>query len=189
MRRRACSVLPAGGVITGVMAVSEAHAVDDFAARQIVEDVNAKSGQQLFGFARRLGLRDDEAEDAVQEALLRLWRTIHEGTQLDSPVAWTFRTTYRLAMDRHRLGRRAQALLDRFTTAHSDTANNADELVAVWSEVDRLPSRQRNVLYLRYRADLTFEAIARVLDIEPSSARSAAARGMARLRVRLGPEA
>jgi RNA polymerase sigma factor (sigma-70 family) len=171
------------------MAVSETHVVDDVAARQIVEDVNARSGQQLFGFARRLGLRDDEADDAVQEALLRLWRSVGDGTILDSPVAWTFRTTYRLAMDRHRLRRRAQALLDRFSSfAPHDTADNADELVAVWSEVDRLPARQRHVLYLHYRADLTFEVIARVLDIETSSARSAASRGMTTLRERLGGE-
>jgi RNA polymerase sigma factor (sigma-70 family) len=168
------------------MAVSETHVVDDVAARQIVEDVNARSGQQLFGFARRLGLRDDEADDAVQEALLRLWRTVRDGTVLDSPIAWTFRTTYRLAMDRHRLRRRAQALLDRFIPAGTDTTDNADELVAVWSEVDRLPLRQRHVIYLHYRADLTFEVIGRVLDIEASSARSAATRGLATLRERLG---
>jgi RNA polymerase sigma factor (sigma-70 family) len=170
------------------MAVSETHVVDDVAARQIVEDVNARSGQQLFGFARRLGLRDDEADDAVQEALLRLWRTVHDGTALDSPVAWTYRTTYRLAMDRHRLRRRAQALVERFSPAPAHDSDNSDELVAVWSEVDRLPLRQRHVLYLRYRADLTFEVIARVLDIEASSARSAATRGMATLRERLGQE-
>ena len=171
------------------MAVSETHVVDDVAARQIVEDVNARSGQALFGFARRLGLRDDEADDAVQEALLRLWRTVSEGTVLDSPVAWTFRTTYRLAMDRHRLRRRAQALLERFIPTGTETADNAAELVAVWSEVDRLPARQRHVLYLHYRADLPFDVIGRVLDIEASSARSAATRGMATVRERLGREA
>lgn len=166
--------------------MSKTQAMDDLAARRMVEDVNARSGQQLFGFARRLGLRDDEADDAVQEALLRLWRAVSEGTELDSPVAWTFRTTYRLAMDRHRLARRAQALFERFGAADTDRVDDADDLAAVWSEVDRLPSRQRHVLFLHYRADLTFETIARVLDIEPSSARSAATRGMARLRDRLG---
>ena len=166
--------------------MSRTQAVDDLAARRIVEDVNARSGQQLFGFARRLGLHDDEADDAVQEALLRLWRTVRAGTAVDSPVAWTFRTTYRLAMDRHRLARRARALLDRFGAGDTSWTADADDLAAVWSEVDRLPARQRHVLYLHYRADLTFEAIARVLDIEASSARSAATRGLARLRERLG---
>lgn len=173
----------------GVMAVSEARLVDDLTARQIVEEVNGTSGQQLFGFARRLGLRDDEADDAVQEALLRLLRTVCDGTVLDSPIAWTFRTTYRLAMDRHRLRRRAEALFARITSADADPADTTDELLAVWSEVDRLPSRQRHILYLHYRADLTFEVIATILDIEPSSARSSATRGLARLRERLGPEA
>jgi DNA-directed RNA polymerase specialized sigma24 family protein len=58
----------------------------------------------------------------------------------------------------------------------------------MWSEVDRLPARQRQVLYLRYRADLRFEDIATILGIDASSARGNASRGMATLRDRLTAE-
>jgi len=58
----------------------------------------------------------------------------------------------------------------------------------VWSEVDRLPERQRQVLYLRYRADLPFEEIGNVLGIDASSARANASRGIASLRDRLAEE-
>ena len=82
------------------------------ATRRTVEDVHARYGQQLWGFARRLGLADDEANDVVQEALLRLWRAVGAGRPVEQPAAWAFRTTYRLAMDRHRLRRRWQAYVD-----------------------------------------------------------------------------
>lgn len=160
----------------------------DLAARHTVENVAAANGQQLFGFARRLGLPDEEAEEVVQEALLRLWRTLGHGTVIEAPAAWAFRTTYRLAMDRHRVGRRWQAFLDRHVVQRDAPYAPADELVAVWAEVDRLPPRQRAVLYLRYRADLSFEAIGTVLGIEPGSARSNATRGVATLRDRLREE-
>ncbi len=155
-------------------------------ARAVVEAVNASHGQQLWGFARRLGLDDDEARDATQEALLRLWRVSSEGHVPDNAVAWTFRTLYRLAMDRHRGARRWLGFLDRQRLTDAQPVHDSDELVAVWSEVDRLPERQRHVLYLRYRADLTFADIGRVLGIDAGSARGNASRGIATLRARLG---
>ena len=157
------------------------------AARQVVEDVHARHGQQLFGFVRRLGLGDEEAADVVQEALLRHWRICRDTEAPDRPVAWTFRTAYRLAMDRHRLRRRWRALLDRRVSI-GGLPDQRDELLAVWSEVDRLPERQRQVLYLRYRADLPFDDIGNVLGIDASTARANASRGIASLRDRLAEE-
>jgi RNA polymerase sigma-70 factor (ECF subfamily) len=157
-------------------------------ARHVVEDVHRQHGQQLWGFVRRLGIGDEEAADVTQEALLRLWRACLDGESIDRPVAWAFRTAYRLAMDRHRLRRRWQAFLGRQISGTADPGEARDELLAVWAEVDRLPERQRQVLYLRYRADLTFEDIGKVLGIDTSSARSNGSRGIASLRDRLARE-
>ena len=152
-----------------------------------MEDVHARHGQRMYGFVRRLGLGDEESSDITQEALLRLWRVCRDGEAPDRPLAWTFRTAYRLAMDRHRLRRRWRALLDGRAQTGGPT-DRRDELLAVWSEVDRLPVRQRQVLYLRYRADLPFEDIGHVLGIDTSSARASASRGIASLRTRLAEE-
>jgi len=157
------------------------------ANRQIVEDLHAQFAQQLWGFARRLGLGDGEADEVVQEALLRLWRELLRGQSVEHPAAWVFRTTYRLAMDRHRLRRRWQAFVEHLAPSNAQI-DVRDELLAVWGEVDRLPPRQRQVVYLRYRADLAFERIGEVLGISAASARSNAARGIARLRDRLVEE-
>lgn len=158
------------------------------AARQVVEDVHARHGQQLFGFVRRLGLGEEEASDITQETLLRLWRACRDGEVPNRPSAWTFRTAYRLAMDRHRLRRRWTALLGFHRSPDPQPGEHRDELLAVWSEVDRLPERQRQVLYLRYRADLPFEDIGNVLGIDASTARSSASRGIGSLRARLAEE-
>jgi len=45
-----------------------------------------------------------------------------------------------------------------------------------------LPLRQRQVVYLRYRADLAYEEIAHVLGITPSAARAHGTHAMAALR-------
>ena len=168
-------------------AVTSADGVTEAAASRTVEEVHARIGQPLFGFARRLGLSDDEAAEVVQDALLRLFRSLRIAGSLpiEDPTAWTFRAAYRLAMDRHRLRRRIQTISQRLRPADPPVPAQTDELIAVWAEVDRLPPGQRAVVYLRYRADLSFEAIGTILGIDASSARSQASRAIAHLRARL----
>ena len=139
----------------------------------------------------------DEASDAVQETMLRLWRELDSGTEVTDPDAWAFRTLYRLGIDSHRLARRLAGLVDRIGGGLSGATdrghNDGDparqiEVDAVWQAVDRLPERQRAVLYLRYRADLPYERIGLALGITPSAARGHASTGLATLRRRLHAE-
>ena len=62
--------------------------------------------QALFGFVRRLGLNDAQADDAVQETQVRLLAEYRRGITIANPRAWAFRSIYRLAMDEYRLRRR-----------------------------------------------------------------------------------
>jgi DNA-directed RNA polymerase specialized sigma24 family protein len=92
-------------------------------------------------------------------------------------------------MDQHRLRRRILELVARPAEppAHS-MAHAVDEAVSLWPMVDLLPARERATLYLRYRADLSFEQIGLVMGIAPASARTYSSRGTERLRVMLGEE-
>jgi RNA polymerase sigma factor (sigma-70 family) len=159
-------------------------------ATTLVSEVEKQHGDALFGFARRLGIDDDGAEDVVQEGLLRLYDAISAGTRVDDPRAWTFTVVYRLAMDEHRRRERATRLepAARHPEANSGDPATTVEQQLVWNEVDRLPERQRSVLYLRYRADLPFDAIGRVMGITSSAARSHATQAVGALRLRLGSE-
>jgi RNA polymerase sigma factor (sigma-70 family) len=164
---------------------------DDDAREGIVLDLERRQGQALFGFVRRLGLGDAQAADAVQDVLLRLWAELVAGRSIEQPKAWAFRAIYRLAMDQHRLQRRIGAIAERLgrsDAASNDRARDAGDRIAVWAEVARLPGRQRHVLYLRYRGDLTFEQIGSVMGITASAARSHATQATATLRRRLGDE-
>lgn len=159
------------------------------ALEQVVLVLEKRHGQELFGFVRRLGLTDSQAADAVQEVLLRLWAELQAGRTIEQPKAWAFRTIYRLGMDQHRLARRIGGLVERLGWSgeqEDHTAHDAGDRIAVWSEVARLPQRQRHVLYLRYRADLSFDQIGEVMGITASAARSHATQATATLRRRLG---
>jgi RNA polymerase sigma-70 factor (ECF subfamily) len=151
-------------------------------AASAVADVHDRRGRELFGLCRRLGLDEDEANDAVQEAFLRMWAESKRGTIILDPDAWAFRVTYRLAMDHHRLGRGVRSLLDRMSAVGPRPELDPTDRLAVWAEVDRLPPRQRAVIYLRYRADLPFERIAAVMGITANGARNDASAATAALR-------
>jgi RNA polymerase sigma factor (sigma-70 family) len=155
-------------------------------SKAVLLELERSEGQALFGFALRLGLSEVEAQDAVQEALLRLWTQFAAGSSIENPRNWTFRTIYRIAMDEHRLRRRAMSILDRIgrATGRAATSEPADH-IDIWPEVDRLSDRQRQVVYLRYQADLAFDEIGTVLGITASAARSHSTFALATLRRRL----
>jgi len=154
-----------------------------------LEGVYQHRGRDLFGLCRRLGLSDDEANDAVQETFLRMWNESQRGVMIIDPEGWAFRVAYRIAMDQHRLSRLARAVVDRLasTTNARDQVDPVDRL-SVWGAVDHLPPRQRAVLYLRYRADLPYDKIAAVMGITANGARNDASAAAASLRRRLRPE-
>ena len=73
-------------------------------------------------------------------------------------------------------------------SSESSPATPIAERLSLWATVDRLPERQRAVVYLRYRADLSFEEIGAALDIRPVSARSHVSRALDRLAVLMREE-
>jgi RNA polymerase sigma factor (sigma-70 family) len=165
-------------------------AADDLIAASVdsgpMIELHELHGSALFDFARHLGLSDAEADDAVQEAFLRLWRELRRGTVIDHPLGWTYRTTYRLAMEQHRWQRQLARVLPRLAPQHAEYAGpDASDQLMVWAAVDALPPRQRHVLYLHYAADLAFKQIATIIGISPSAARTHASRGLATLRGQL----
>jgi RNA polymerase sigma factor (sigma-70 family) len=152
--------------------------------RAAVTELEAARGRELRGYARHLGLTEDEAADAVQEVLLRLWVTLDSGVSVVQPEAWAFKSLYRLCMDAHRWRRRARGLTDRLGLGLGvSTRTDATDRIAVWTAAERLPERQRLALYLRYRADLPFDEIGEILGVAAVSARSHVSRALATLRV------
>src|ERR1035437_4716991 len=90
-----------------------ADAGDDAEMERRVRSLHTRRGQDLYGFALRMGLSDDDAADAVQDVVVRVWRELISGKELMDLDAWAFRVTYRLAMDRHRLHTRVAGSLGR----------------------------------------------------------------------------
>ena len=158
-------------------------------ADRVIGEVDQQHGQALLGLAIRSGLSHDAAEDAVQEALFRLWQEVRKGVDIIEPRAWAFRTLYRIAMDEHRVRRRAGDIVAQLSTRLWKALDpDIAQRISIWTLVDQLPTRQRQVLYLRYKADLSFDQIAATLGITASAARAHATFAAARLRGAISEE-
>ena len=91
----------------------------DSDADRLVIRLDESHGRAMYGFVVRMGLSADEADDAVQEVLVRLWSSLRAGAVIHDPKAWAFRTIYRLAMDAHRWRRRVDAIRERLRSPAS----------------------------------------------------------------------
>ena len=149
--------------------------------RRTLERFVAERGDRLLRTAALLAGSRADGEDLLQSALERLlrhWRRID-----GDPENYVRRTLYNLAADEWRRQRVRQRKAVLFEPAPPvDPATAVDLRDAVVRVLVRLPPRQRAVLVLRYFEQLSEAETAQALGCSVGTVKSAAARGLARLR-------
>ncbi len=137
---------------------------------------------RVFGFAMRMLGDRAEAEDVVQEAMLRLWRIAPQWRQGEAKVStWLYRVTSNLCTDRLRRAR-PSALDDAPEVADEALPAvarliAADRAVALDEALAALPPRQRQAVVLRHLDGLSNPEIAEVMDIGVEAVESLVSRG------------
>lgn len=142
----------------------------------------------LYAAAYRaaIGLTDsaEAAEDAANEALFRASVRWSQVQRIGAP--WVVRVASNLAIDHlRRKARRGRVQLDVDRTA-TDTSGEAVRCIDLHRAIEALPRRQREVVVLRYFADLSETEISDVLGIAAGTVNSHASRGLETLRTSLG---
>lgn len=126
------------------------------------------------------GVPWDELDDGVQQVRLKL---IEEETkrgrhQIREPAAWASVVASRVAIDWHRARSRDAGLRERLAgrwERHPPAPHSEDEALlamTVAQGLDALPSAQRQILVLRFYADLTVRDMAEHLDIPEGTVKS-----------------
>lgn len=140
---------------------------------------------RAFAFAMRLLGDGGEAEDVVQEAMLRLWRIAGEWRQGEAKIAtWLYRVVVNLATDRLRARKRRPAIaIDEQVDPASDSPTaeacliDNDRMTALQQALLALPERQRQAVILRHIEGLSNPEIAAVMEIGVEAVESLTARG------------
>jgi RNA polymerase sigma factor (sigma-70 family) len=122
-----------------------------------------------------------EADDCFQETFLSAMRAYPRLRRNSNTRAWVLTIAHRKALDSHRArGRRPVPMAD---PPEPNPGNGAAEPDAeLWSEVRKLPGRQRAAVALRYAGDLPYEEIGKVLGSSEEAARQNVHEALKKLR-------
>ena len=130
----------------------------------------------VYRYALRLTRRPDLAEDLTQETLLRGWRSRQKLRDQRAARVWLFRIATNLWTDQLRRGRFCPETLDTepacprpLPAAASDERENVRMALAA---MDKLPPRQRQVLYLVTCENMAHDEVATILGISESAVKA-----------------
>ena len=155
----------------------------------------------LYSLALRMLGDPAEAQDALQDAFLQIWRRAAKyDSEQSSVFSWAMLMTRSRVIDRLRArGRRSRVVVsstDDVNDTHAaadasvaesvtDTVDRNDEAARVRSIVNKLPPEQRQAIELAFFSDLTHHEIAEQLNQPLGTIKARIRRGLLKLRERI----
>ena len=142
---------------------------------------------RLRRYARALAGNRDDADDLVQDTLVRAWAKAALWRGVADMRAWLFGIMHNLHVDGTRRPRLDTVVLDA-DVPEAPVAPAQDERLALrdlQAALDRLPAEQKEVLLLVALEDMAYADVARTLGIPIGTVMSRLSRGRERLRALL----
>ena len=126
----------------------------------------------LYRLALRITLQHEDAEDIVQDTLIKVWNKRDEWQDIESIEAFSTTICRNLALDRLKRKDRHNESIDTVHLALHDTTaspyeqiDQKDRLQIVKNIVNALPEKQRTCMHLRDFEGKTYKEIAQVMNI------------------------
>lgn len=145
---------------------------------------------KVFRLSKRLLVSNEEAEDATQEVLLKLWNNKKKIVDYENVEAFSMTMTKNLCLDRLK-SKQAQNLKivhsnyqDHNVSLQKQIENN-DSVNWVSKIMDELPEQQKIIVQLRDIEAYDFDEIAKVLEMNETAVRVALSRARKTIREKL----
>ena len=153
----------------------------------------ARHRERLYRFAARMLGNHEEAEEAVQDAFVRAFRSLRGCQDPDRFDGWLFRILANRCRTRGRRRRRYEATfvidpsaLARASAPDGRTGDHGGWSTAVAEALAALPAEQREAFLLKYVEELSYEEMAALTGVGVSALKMRVSRAVTRLRDRLG---
>lgn len=139
----------------------------------------AEHGSKLLLFARSWSQNREDAEDLVQEAILRMWHHQADKNHTTPDLPLVFSTIRFCGLNHHRSEKRRKKreesiiYLNDFQDAWLDPVIDEDEEAKMMRDaVQRLSPKLREVVIMKFWGGLTFAQVSESLAISPNTAAS-----------------
>lgn len=146
--------------------------------------------EPMIGVAVLLTGDRSSAEDATQNAFVALYRKQHRVPNRAAAIGFVRAAVVNqcrnVVRSRRTLWRKAPLIA---VPDHvPDIGADVDTRTSMWQAVQQLPTRMREVVVLRYYADLSEQQIAETLRVSVGTVKSSANRALSKLKTALGEE-
>jgi len=125
---------------------------------------------KLYRYALRIVKDEMEAEDVVQEVIIKLWKKKEQFAEIDNKEAWCMTLTRNLSIDKTRSkkgGRRTESIedyhhiKDNTLDPYKETKSN-DMMKRIKDLMELLPENQKSVLHLRDVEGYSYKEISEI---------------------------
>lgn len=148
-----------------------------------------RHGSALLLLARQFVNSRADAEDIVQEAFVRFWRSRQ---RVNDPAAFVFACVRRCAIDWQRSRQRQTQREEQAARPEAEplfaTVEDNERRATIEIALRELPAEQSEVLVMKVWGQLTFPQIAEALETSPNTAASRYRYALAKLREALAEE-
>ncbi|MCR5239764.1 MAG: RNA polymerase sigma factor [Prevotella sp.] len=128
---------------------------------------------ELYRLALRITLNPAEAEDVVQETMIKVWNRRDRWEELDSIEAFCLTICRNISLDKMKKSENQNPSLEEGndTADHSYSSNpeeqamQRDRIALVRQLIDNLPEKQRSCMQLREFEGKSYKEIAQILGI------------------------
>lgn len=137
--------------------------------------------ETLYRTARSILRNEQDAQDAVQEAVTQAFARLHTLRNPAKFKPWLLRILVNTCYDACRR-RRSTVYLEAVEETLAAPQSDCEERMSLWSAVMRLPEEQKAVVTLFYYEDLPIRAISEVLGVTQGTVKTRLSRARGRLR-------
>ena len=144
---------------------------------------------KLFRLALRITQSRPEAEDVVQETMIRVWNKQEDWSRFESVEAFCLTVARNMAIDRSRMKEAQHLELDIELQETPDEANtplenmvHEEQIALVHKLVSRLAEKQRSIMLLRDVEGKSYKEIAEILNLTEAQVKVELFRGRQRIR-------
>ena len=137
--------------------------------------VMQKYGEPVYWHARRLLVSHDDAQDAVQETFIKVYRSFHSLKEAKALRSWIYRIATNEALriiERNKTPRLLTESIDDSATdiAAADYTDYTDlEAVKLQKAILSLPPKQQAVFNMRYYDEMDYQQIAEAMETTVST--------------------